>query len=134
MDVSKPAPYDEFYGLEVTRCDALGVAGSVVVQPHHLQPMGLVHGGVYASIGEALASLGTNWHVAPDGLLALGMTNATSFMRPIADGAIHGTAEPRHQGRSTWVWDVDMRDDAGALCAVSRVTLAVRPAARAGLR
>ena len=39
-------------------------------------------------------------------------------------------ARPIHRGRTTWVWDVDFTDDEGRLCAVSRVTLAVRPLKR----
>jgi uncharacterized protein (TIGR00369 family) len=82
---------------------------------------------VYASIAEALASFGTNWHVLSDGNVALGMHNATSFLRPCGGGTLHGRAEPLHRGRTTWVWDIRIADDDGRLCASGRVTLAVRP-------
>jgi hypothetical protein len=32
-----------------------------------------------------------------------------------------------YRGRSTWLWEVFLEDDQGKLCAVSRVTLAIRP-------
>jgi uncharacterized protein (TIGR00369 family) len=91
------------------------------------QPMGLVHGGVFASIAESLASLATGAGVVPEGLVPQGLTNATSFLRPILEGTIHATAIRRHRGRTTWVWDVEISDDAGRLCAVTRMTIAVRP-------
>ena len=47
----------------------------------------------------------------------------------LAEGAVHGEARRRHRGRTTWLWEVDFSDDAGRLCAVSRVTMAVRPRA-----
>jgi uncharacterized protein (TIGR00369 family) len=49
-------------------------------------------------------------------------------MRPALEG--HVTAEGRcvHSGGTTWVWEVELRDDEGRLCALSRVTLAVRAA------
>ncbi|MCW3016901.1 MAG: thioesterase superfamily protein [Solirubrobacterales bacterium] len=119
--------FDDHYGLLIARCDEDGIDGSLEVRAHHLQPTRVVHGGVYASIAEALASFATNWHVLRDGKVALGMHNATSFLRPCAGGTLHGRAEPLHRGRTTWVWDVRITDDEGRLCASGRVTLAVRP-------
>ena len=89
---------------------------------------GLVHGGVLASIAESLASIGTALAAAQSGSVAMGMSNNTNFLRPILEGGIHADARPRHRGRSTWIWDVEINDDAGRLCALSRVTIAVRPA------
>jgi 1,4-dihydroxy-2-naphthoyl-CoA hydrolase len=103
------------------------VRGRVVVQDHHRQPTGVVHGGVYASIAEALASYGTTLGVLSEGGVGLGMSNHSSFLRPIGGGTIHAEARPRHRGRTTWIWDVDLSDDEGRVCAVSRVTIAVRP-------
>ena len=103
--------------------------GEVTVRPEICQPWGLVHGGVYASIAESLASWATALVVVPHGDLALGLSNNTSFLRPIGAGTIHAVATRRHRGRTTWVWDVDMSDDEGRLCATSRVTVAVRPGA-----
>jgi 1,4-dihydroxy-2-naphthoyl-CoA hydrolase len=121
------SPFDRHYGLEVAEAGDEVVRGRVPVRQELTQPTGVVHGGVYASIAEALASLGTNVGVAPDGNVGLGMSNQSTFLRPLAGGTIHAIARRRHRGRSTWVWDVDLTDDEGRLCAVSRVTVAVRP-------
>jgi len=58
---------------------------------------------------------------------AQGLSNHTSFVRPILSGTGHAEARCRHRGRTTWVWEVDITDDEGRLCAMSRVTMAVRP-------
>jgi uncharacterized protein (TIGR00369 family) len=92
-----------------------------------LQPMGIVHGGVYATLAEGLVSEATFRAVYPDGNIAVGMSNQTSFLRPITGGLIHAEARRRHRGRTTWVWEVDFTDDDGRLCALTRVTMAVRP-------
>jgi uncharacterized protein (TIGR00369 family) len=55
------------------------------------------------------------------------MSNNSTFLRSIQEGTIHATARRVHRGRTTWVWDVELTDDAGRLCAISRVTIAVRP-------
>jgi 1,4-dihydroxy-2-naphthoyl-CoA hydrolase len=122
------SPFDRHYGLEILEASDELVRGRVPVREHVTQPTGLVHGGVHAAIAEALASLGTNHGVAPEGNVALGMSNSCSFLRPIAGGTIEATARRRHRGSTTWLWDVEMRDDQGRLCAVGRVTVAVRPA------
>ncbi len=90
------------------------------------QPVGLVHSGVFACIADTLATEATARAVAPDGLTARGLTNQTSFLRPIVDGTIHAVARARHRGRTTWVWEVDVTDDDGRLCALVRITVAVR--------
>lgn len=119
--------FDRHYGLELVECTDEVVRGRVQVEEHLTQPLGLVHGGVHAAIAEGLASLGTNYGVAADGMVGLGMSNDSSFLRPVESGTIHGTARRRHRGRTTWVWDVELADDEGRLCALSRVTVAVRP-------
>jgi 1,4-dihydroxy-2-naphthoyl-CoA hydrolase len=98
------------------------------VGQQHKQPYGIVHGGVYAAMAESLASQATAVGVYEDGNIAVGMSNFTSYMRPIASGTIHAEARRRHRGSTTWVWEVDLTDDDGRLCATSRVTVAVRPA------
>ena len=57
----------------------------------------------------------------------MGLSNSTSFLRPITEGTIHAHATRLHRGRTTWVWDVRFSDDAGRTCAVTRMTIAVRP-------
>jgi 1,4-dihydroxy-2-naphthoyl-CoA hydrolase len=97
------------------------------VADKHMQPFGLVHGGVYAALAEGLASEATARAVGPDGMIAQGMSNNLSFLRPVLGGIVHAEAIRRHRGRTTWVWDVDITDDAGRLAATSRLTIAVRP-------
>jgi 1,4-dihydroxy-2-naphthoyl-CoA hydrolase len=98
------------------------------VANRHKQPFGLVHGGVFAAIAESIASQATYTVVSQDGNIAVGLSNHTSFMRPILSGTLHAEARRRHRGSTTWVWEVEMTDDDGRLCALSRVTMAVRPA------
>jgi 1,4-dihydroxy-2-naphthoyl-CoA hydrolase len=97
------------------------------VAAHHRQPMGIVHGGTYAALAESLCSIATHTAVSPESV-AVGLSNATSFLRPVSEGTVNATARRRHRGRTTWVWDVDFTDADERLCATTRVTMAVRPA------
>ena len=103
------------------------MSAQVSVRDEIKQPTGLVHGGVYASIAEAMASLATALAVQAEGGMAMGLSNSTSFCaRSQRHGARAGAR--LHRGRTTWVWDVRFSDDAERLCAITRMTIAVRPA------
>lgn len=119
--------FDGHYGLEVLALSDEEVRAQVTVRDEHLQPAGLVHGGVLASIAESATSIATWFAVREDGAVATGQSNQTSFLRPIQRGTIHAVARRRHRGRTTWVWEVEITDDDGRLCALSRMTIAVRP-------
>ena len=118
--------YDRLIGVSMTQVSETAARAEVLVRDELKQPYGLVHGGVYASIAESLASWATAAGVRERGL-AVGMSNSTSFLRPITEGTIHAHATRIHGGRTTWVWDVEFRDDDERLCAVTRMTIAVRP-------
>ena len=119
--------FDRLYGLEfLDLCDT-EVRARVQLRDELRQPMGPLHGGVYASLAESMTSLVTAFAVADRGATALGLSNDTSFLRPVTDGALHALATRLHGGRTTWVWDVRFSGDDGRLCAVTRMTIAVRP-------
>ena len=118
--------FDGLYGLVLTEMGEETISATVAVRDELKQPAGLVHGGVYASISESIASLGTAFGVGPLGKIATGLSNQTSFLRPITDGTIHAVATCKHRGRTTWVWEVEITDDQGRLCVLTRMTIAVR--------
>lgn len=112
-------------GLEGFEFD--GAATATMRMPVHdgiKQPFGIVHGGAYATLSETVCSRATYDAVAPK--LAMGQANDTVFMRAVRSGTIHAEARALHQGGTSWVWDVAMRDDEGRLCASSRLIIAVR--------
>ena len=118
----------EALGFEITEGGEELARGRFRITDAVRQPMGIVHGGAYAAMAETLASAATYVAVEQEGHIAVGQSNYTSFLRPAAEGFVHAEARRRHRGRTSWVWEIDFTDDAGKLCAISRVTLAVRPA------
>ena len=119
--------FAKLVGIEIIDVSEQEVRARVAVREELLQPAGLVDGGVYATIAEDVCSAATFIAVNQErGAIALGLSNQTSFLRPITEGTIHAVARPRHRGRTTWVWEVDFLDDAEHLCALSRMTIAVR--------
>jgi 1,4-dihydroxy-2-naphthoyl-CoA hydrolase len=128
MPVPLEQTLDGALGFEFLHVGELDARARFAVADRVKQPFGLVHGGAYAAIAESLCSAATYLGVAGDGNIAVGLSNQTSFLRPVTEGTVHADARRRHRGRTTWMWDVDFTDDHDRLCAVSRVTLAVRPA------
>jgi uncharacterized protein (TIGR00369 family) len=115
-------------GMEVGEFDEERISGSFEVTDRVRQPFGIVHGGAYAALAETLASVATYFAVQANGEIAVGQNNDTSFLRPVTSGTVHAEGTRRHRGRTSWIWDVEFRDDQDRVCALSRVTIAVRPA------
>lgn len=110
-------------GLRFTRVTADEVRAEVPVGPHLLQPYGLVHGGVYASIAETLCSVGAALWALPSGRTTVGLENSTSFLRAARDGTLTGRATPIHRGRRTQLWAVEIKGDDGEPVATGRVRM-----------
>ena len=117
----------DLIGLEYLDASADEIRARVEVTDAVRQPAGLVHGGVYVAMAESICSGATWLAVHDDGMAAMGQSNNATFLRPITKCNVNAVATPRHQGRTSWVWDVEITDDDGRLCALVRMTVAVRP-------
>ncbi len=89
----------------------------------HLQPYGIVHGGVHCGVIESLASIGAALVARPRGQRVVGLENNTSFVRAVRSGTLRGVARPVTRGRTTQVWEAWIRDEQGQLVAQGRVRL-----------
>ncbi len=119
--------FDQLYGLEFEAYSDREVSAHVRIAEQHKQPTGIVHGGLHATIAESIATIAAVVSVAAEGNTAIGLSNNTSFIRPISQGHAHAVGRRRHGGRTTQVWDVEISDDDGRVCALTRVTIAIRP-------
>jgi 1,4-dihydroxy-2-naphthoyl-CoA hydrolase len=120
--------FDALYGLELTECSEELARGRLKVRDELRQPGGLVHGGIYGAIADALAVRGTAAGVSGEDRLAVSLANQITVLHPIESGTVHGTATRRHRGRTTWVWEVELADDVGRICVAGRVTVSVKDA------
>lgn len=86
------------------------------------QPMGLLHGGATAALAESLGSMASALLVAPDGKGIVGLEVNANHLKGVRTGTVTATGELVHLGRTTHVWDIRVRNEAGELCAVCRLT------------
>ena len=118
-------------GIAVTEATADRVVATMPVTPDHHQPFGFLHGGATVALAETAASIGAFLR-APDGHTAFGMEINANHLRAVRSGTLTATATPLHTGRTTQVWEIDIRDGAGHRVCISRCTLAITPVKRPG--
>ncbi|HUF15764.1 MAG TPA: PaaI family thioesterase [Acidimicrobiia bacterium] len=112
-------------GIELTDVSVDHCDGRLEIGPNHHQPYGVVHGGVYCTMIETLASTGAALWAMEQGMAgAMGVSNKTDFIRATTDGVLVGKASPIHRGRTQQLWQVDItRENDGKLVAQGQVRL-----------
>lgn len=122
--------FDALIGTEWLDDDPAHARVRVSMRDELRQPVGLLHGGVMSSLVESICSRATALAVLGDGMAAMGQSISVSFIRPITEGHAEVHAVARHRGRTTWVWDAEVKDAEDRLCALAQMTIAVRPLPR----
>jgi len=111
-------------GIEFVSVGDDSITARVPVNERTRQPYGLLHGGVAVVLAETLGSCGAAYPT-PEGYRAVGLDINANHLKGATAGWVTGTARPVHRGRTTQVWQIDMKNDAGELTCVSRITMAV---------
>jgi uncharacterized protein (TIGR00369 family) len=91
-------------GLRLDEVTGSRVHGFLDLDEEHHTPWGVVHGGVYTTVIESVASIGASAAVLDRGEFAVGVNNNTDFLRSAKRGRAEVLAEPLHQGRSQQLW------------------------------
>jgi acyl-coenzyme A thioesterase PaaI-like protein len=60
-------------------------------------------------------------------MTAAGLSNSASFLRPVTEGRVQVSARLVGSDDREWLWNHEFRDEAGRLCALVDVMIAVRP-------
>ena len=115
---------DEHLGIEFVEVGDDYIVGRVPVDERTRQPYGLLHGGVSVVLAETLGSCGAAFS-CPPGYRAVGLDINANHLRGVSSGWVTGTARPMHRGRTTHVWQIELRDEAGNMTCISRITMAI---------
>jgi uncharacterized protein (TIGR00369 family) len=126
MDFQAISGWNEALGISFDEVTEDRCVGRLELTDRHMQPYGIVHGGVYTAMVEAVASMAAAVWAAGAGFPgAVGVNNNTDFIKAIREGVLIATATPIHRGRTQQIWSVDVVDEAEAtLRAQGKVRLA----------
>jgi uncharacterized protein (TIGR00369 family) len=119
--------YDALLGTEWLGDDPEEARARIPMRDDLRQPAGLMHGGAMSSLVESVCSRATALAVLDEGMAAMGQSISVNFMRPVIEGHAEVIARARHRGRTTWVWEAEVRDAQDRLCALAQMTVAIRP-------
>ncbi|BBY35524.1 esterase [Mycolicibacter minnesotensis] len=119
------APFDSEIGLVYTEIGPDGARATLELTPKLCQPAGIVHGGVYCSIIESVASVSAHAWLLRDGGVGtvVGVNNNTDFLRAVSSGTVNAAATPIHRGRRQQLWVVTITDSDERLVARGQVRL-----------
>lgn len=114
-----------YIGVEFTEIGPDYLAGRMRVQPHMRQPWGVLHGGASVALAETLGSVGANFAVDSSRFRCVGQMINANHLRPVSSGFVHGLARRFGADERSQVWGIDIRNEAGRMVCVSRLTMAV---------
>lgn len=115
----------ESLGIEVVSLDKNQVQMTMPVDERTRQPAGFLHGGASVALAESAASVGAYLNVDPEEANVFGLEINANHMKSKREGIVTAKAIPRHIGKTTMVWEIDITDEQNNLICVSRCTIGV---------
>ncbi|MEX0811019.1 MAG: hotdog fold thioesterase [Chitinophagales bacterium] len=116
----------EHLGIEITEIGADFITAKMPVDHRTVQPMRLLHGGASVVLAETLGSIAGSLCVDMKEKAVVGLEINANHLRGAREGeVVFGKVKPRHLGRTTQVWDIEIKNEKEKLVCVSRLTLAV---------
>lgn len=115
--------FDAAMGVRIVRASTDEVVLEYEVGPQHLQPYGIVHGGLHCAMVETACSTGAGLNTRERGQGVVGIENHTSFIRAVRSGRIEVRATPITRGRRSQVWEAVARNEDGQIVSTGRVRL-----------
>lgn len=114
-------------GIELTAVGPDWLEGRMPVDERTRQPFGILHGGASVVLAETLGSFASGMCIDDQRFFCVGQEVNANHLRAAREGWVTGVARPFHLGRTSMVWGIEIRDDAGKLTCISRLTVAVVP-------
>jgi len=112
-------------GIVFVECTENRVIATMPVNSNTHQPLGFLHGGASLALAETVGTAGSLFNIDTEKYLAFGMSVTGNHVASIREGVVTATATVVHRGRTSHVWDVEIKDETGKLISVARVTNAI---------
>lgn len=113
----------ETLGIEYTEVGDDYICGTMPVDARTHQPMGIMHGGASAALIETLASIGSHLLIESETEFSSGLDLNINHIRGVRSGIVFGKAQIVHKGKTTHVWQVDIKNQEEKLVSTGRLTV-----------
>lgn len=115
----------DLLGIVFTEVNSEGLIATMEVSPSLMQPMGILHGGASCVLAETVGTAAALFCTDPEKYTCVGLNILVNHVRPALSGILTALATPHHIGRTTQVWNIEIKNEAKQLTAVSQFTVAV---------
>jgi 1,4-dihydroxy-2-naphthoyl-CoA hydrolase len=112
-------------GIKFTEFGSDYLVATLPITEKVIQPLGLLHGGISVALAETVASSAANYCVDQNYYYCVGLEINANHIKAVTSGFISAKASPIHIGRSTHVWQIEIKNDLDKICCISRITMAV---------
>ncbi|WP_144212780.1 PaaI family thioesterase [Shewanella donghaensis] len=112
-------------GIKITEIGNDYMVATMPADPAVHNPLGIVHGGANVALAETVASYAANFVVDFNNFYCVGQEINANHLKASRNGELVATAKPVHIGKRSSVWEVLIKNSAGELCCISRMTAAV---------
>ncbi len=124
--IINPCPYFELQTMSLLEIEYGYSKMEIDLKRDHLQPFGIVHGGVFASIIDAAGF----WAVFSEADPNVGMTTVElkiNYLAPAVDGKLVATGNCIRMGKTLGLGEAKVENESGKLLAHGTTTLMVQP-------
>ncbi len=120
-----PGTANAHLGIRIREVGDDFLVADMPVDDRHVQPFGVLHGGVSCVLAETVGSV-ASLMACPEGFYAVGTEIGASHLRPAPrGGTVTARCTPLRIGRTAHVWHIELRREDGELCCVARLSTAI---------
>src|SRR5690625_2706377 len=112
-------------GIKLVKKEKDCVIMTMPVDERTHQPYGYLHGGASVLLAETVASIGGTLNIDLETQAVFGVEINANHVRSKREGQVTAFGTPIHIGRTTMVWNIEIKDEQDKLVCISRCTLGV---------
>ena len=117
----------EHLGIEFTEMENGHVVARMPIDERTIQPMKRLHGGAIMTLAESVGSAGSLVLVDSSRYIVLGVEISGSHVGSTSEDYVLAEGNIVHQGASSHVWEINVRDKNDTLISVCRLTNRIIP-------
>ncbi len=114
-------------GIEYIKATEGYVLAKMPVDERTMQPLGILHGGASLALAETVGGLGSFLLIDSLEFESRGVSLSANHLNAASSGFVFAEATILHKGKSTHVWNIDIRDQNGLLISTARLTNRIIP-------